>query len=63
MTHHIHENLHIPVFLLGRGTIVNRTCGKHKNCMFTYFYWHYLVLFTMVPRNGHVWFKLPCPPP
>ena len=34
-----------------RGTLVNKTYGKHKNFIFTYFYQHYLVLFTMVPRS------------
>ena len=38
-------------YILLRGTIVNRTYGKHKNLnIFTYFY-QQLVLFTMVPRN------------
>ena len=33
-----------------RGTILNRTYGTHKICMFRSFYSQYLVLFTMVPR-------------
>ena len=43
---------------LSRGTIVNinRTYCTHKNLRtryrFPYFYYQYLVLFTMVPRNG-----------
>ena len=38
--------------VLLRGTTVNRTYGTHKTYMFTYFYQHYLVLFTMPPRNS-----------
>ena len=46
----------VPRVLL-RGTIVNRTYGTHKILsgtwyIFSYFYFQYLVLFTMVPRNS-----------
>ena len=39
-----------------RGTIVNRTSSTHKNLpgtwyIFAHFYQHFLVLFTMVPRD------------
>ena len=43
---------HQQEFLL-RGTIVNtRTYGIHKNYISSHFYYQYLVLLTMAPRNS-----------
>ena len=43
-------------FTVLRGTIVNGTCGTHKNLpvYISYFYEQYLVLFTMVPGNSRL---------
>ena len=42
----------VIVVVILRGTIVNRTMVYIKTYIFNHFYYQYLVLLTMVPRNS-----------